>query len=604
MYLLSLRHAWRRILALVLVFSFTLAPARAQQASRDSSKSKMPMNMRMGTPAKKKKPAAGGKATSPISGKKKVSTRAVSKGRPGAKKQSPAMTKPMPGKTAPKRKSAPMAGMQMGAHPSAVHGDTAHAKMGAMDMQNMPGAAKDSAHMNMPNMPSKPDSTHMNMPGMAGMAGMPGVQGHTTGDMMIGPAGVSMERMGSGTTWIPDAVSMPSRRRMLGDWMIMAHGFLFAQHDKQSGERGADQFGSLNWAMFMATHDVAGGRFQARTMLSLDPRTVTNRGYPLLLQTGETYKGQPLHDRQHPHDFWMELGALYQRPLTKSLAWSVYAAPAGEPALGPVAFMHRPSAMDNPAAPIGHHWQDATHVSFGVLTAGIFTHTWQLEGSAFNGREPDENRWNFDPIRLDSYSGRFTLNPSAHWSFAGGYGYLKSPESLNPTESMHRVTASAQHGTALGSEGQIASTFIWAANKHTSMPSLSHSFLLESEAILDRKNTLFGRTELVQKSAEELVVVNPGTTSKGVLLPGFPAAQHFNVATAQLGYIRELARTRWATIGLGAAGTLNFVPSPLEPYYGSRTPVGTFIFLRLRPFHTSKKGMSDMGGMKMGAGYE
>ena len=568
MYLLSLRHAWRRIPALALVSGFALAPARAQQASRDSAKSKMPMNMQMGTATKKKKPAAGGKATSPTSGKKKISA-----------------------KTAPKRKSAPMAGTHMGAHAPAAHGDTAHAKMGAMDMQNMPGASKDSSHMNMPNMPSKPDSARMNMPGM---------QGHTTGDMMIGPAGVSMERMGSGTTWIPDAVSMPSRRRMLGDWMIMAHGFLFAQYDKQSGERGADQFGSLNWVMFMATHDLAGGRFQARTMLSLDPLTVTNRGYPLLLQTGETYKGQPLHDRQHPHDFWMELGALYQRPITKSLAWSVYAAPAGEPALSPVAFMHRPSAMDNPAAPIGHHWQDATHMSFGVLTAGIFTHTWQLEGSAFNGRESDENRWDFDPIRLDSYSGRFTLNPSAHWSFAGGYGYLKSPESLNPTESMHRVTASAQHGTSLGSEGQIASTFIWAANKHSSTPSLSHSFLIESEAILNRKNTLFGRTELVQKSAEELVVVNPVTTSKGVLLPGFPAAQHFNVGAAQLGYIRELARTHWATIGLGAAATLNFVPSPLEPYYGSRTPVGAFIFLRLRPFHTSKKGMSDMGGMKMG----
>ena len=595
MYLLSLRHAWRRILALVLVSGFALAPARAQQVSRDSAKSKMPMNMQMGTPPKKEKPAASGKAISPTSGKKKVSTKAASKSRPGAKKQSSAMAMAMPGKTAPKRKSAPMAGMQMGAHAPVAHGDTAHAKMSAMEMQNMPARAEDSAHMNMLNMPSKPDSTHVNVPGM---------QGHTTSDMMIGPAGVSMERMGSGTTWIPDAVSMPSRRRMLGDWMIMAHGFLFAQYDKQSGERGADQFGSLNWAMFMATHDLAGGRFQARTMLSLDPLTVTNRGYPLLLQTGEAYKGEPLHDRQHPHDFWMELGALYQRPITKSLAWSVYAAPGGEPALGPVAFMHRPSAMDNPAAPIGHHWQDATHVSFGVLTAGIFTHTWQLEGSAFNGREPDENRWDFDPIRLDSYSGRFTLNPSANWSFAGGYGYLKSPEALNPTESMHRVTASAQHGTSLGSEGQIASTFIWAANKHSSLPGLSHSFLLESEAILDGKNTLFGRTELVQKSAEELVAVNPVTTSKGVLLPGFPATQHFNVATAQLGYIRELTRTRWATIGLGAAGTLNFVPSPLEPYYGSRTPVGTFIFLRLRPFHTSKKGMSDMGGMKMGAGHE
>lgn len=428
--------------------------------------------------------------------------------------------------------------------------------------------------------------------------------GHSTEDMMIGPAGVSMERMGSGTTWIPDAVSMPSRRRMLGDWMVMAHGFVFAQYDKQSGERGDDQFGSLNWAMLMATHDLAGGRFQARTMLSLDPLTVTNRGYPLLFQSGETHQGQPLHDRQHPHDFWMELGALYQRPLTKSLAWSVYAAPSGEPALSPVAFMHRPSAMDNPAAPIGHHWQDATHVSFGVITTGIFTHTWQLEGSVFNGREPDENRWNFDPIRLDSYSGRLTVNPNERWSFAGGYGYLKSPEALKPDESIHRFTVSAQRGSQLRSGGQWASTFIWAANKHSTEPDLSQSFLLESEAILDKSNTVFGRSELVQKSGEELVVDSPTLTTGGVLLPGLPSTQRFNVATAQLGYIRELARTHWATIGLGAAGTLNFVPSPLEPYYGSKTPVGTFIFLRLRPFHTYKKGATEMGGMKMESGHE
>ena len=623
----SLRNAWRLTSALALISVFAVAPAPAQQpqqTAHDSSKSKMPMNMQMGTPTKKKKAATSATATTSTARKKK-GAKAVTKTRLGLGKQSPTMAMPMPSRSAPKGKSAPMAGMQMGAHPSAPHGDTAQAKMGAMEMQRAPANTKDSARMNMPTMPSKPDSARMNMSGTAGIPGMPGqkrdtsvmgmggmqpcmnmpgMHGRTTEDMMIGPAGVSMERMGSGTTWIPDAVSMPSRTRMVGNWMFMAHGFVFAQYDHQSGERGDDQFGSLNWAMLMATHELAGGRFQARTMLSLDPLTVTNRGYPLLLQTGESYKGQPLYDRQHPHDFWMELGVLYQRPITKSLAWSLYAAPSGEPALGPVAFMHRPSAMDIPNAPIGHHWQDATHVSFGVLTAGIFTHTWQLEGSVFNGREPDEKRWDFDPIHLDSYSGRFTLNPNAHWSFAGAFGYLKSPEGLNPTESMHRITASAGHGTSLGSDGQMASTFIWAANKHSSMPGLSNSFLLESEVILDQRNTLFGRTELVQKSAEELVVVNPVRTSKGVLLPGFPAAQHFNVGSAQLGYIRELARTHWATIGLGAAGALNFVPSPLEPYYGSRTPVGTFIFLRLRPFHASKKAMGDMGGMKMGAGHE
>ncbi len=490
--------------------------------------------------------------------------------------QAPPMQMPMP---AQKEKADARSAAH--AHDSAstdsAHADTARMKMDGMDMKHSP--------------------THTG-------AGMTKMSGHSGGDMMIGPSGVSMERMGSGTTWIPDDVTVPSRHRMIGDWMLMAHGLAFLQYDAQGGERGESQFGSLNWAMLMATHDLAGGRFQARTMLSLDPLTVTDRGYPLLLQTGEAFGGQPLHDRQHPHDFWMELGALYQRPITKSLAWSIYAAPSGEPALGPVAFMHRPSAMDNPSAPISHHWQDATHVSFGVLTGGLFTHAWQVEGSVFNGREPDQNRWDFDPIHLDSYSGRVTVNPSPQWSLAAGYGYLKSPEALHPTESMHRITASVLHGRSIGSDGQVATALIWGSNKPGGESSRSHSVLLESEAILDKNNTIFGRTEFVQKSAEDLVVDEGFTTGGGVKLPAFSATQRFDVGTLQLGYIRELARIRWGTIGLGAAGTLNVVPRPLEPYYGSRTPAGAFVFLRVRPFHLSKKPAAPMGGMKMETGNE
>lgn len=584
MFLSSLRRACGVAAALILYTLLAASPAHAQNPQHPADSSKMPMNMPMGQKSAKKKPSTTlTTKTKPATAKKKTNTKTSTKA--GAATKKPVAT----------RKPATTMKMPMA----------------------------DTGHMHMP---SKSDSTHAQMPGMAPMPGMQppsGVKsdssmahmqpmqhpmagaamgGHTTADMMIEPAGVSMDRMGSGTTWIPDAVTLPSRTRMLGNWMIMSHGFLFAQYDHQSGERGDDQFGSLNWLMVMATRDLARGRFQARTMLSLDPLTVTNRGYPLLLQSGESYKGQPLHDRQHPHDFFMELGAIYQRPITKSLAWSIYAAPSGEPALSPVAFMHRPSGMDNLTAPLGHHWQDATHVSFGVVTAGIFSHTWQLEGSVFNGREPDEKRWDFDPIRLDSYSGRITLNPNAHWSLAAGYGYLKSPEALNPSESIHRITASALHGARIGADGQVATTLIWAANKLAG-ESLSNSLLLESEAILDRKNTLFGRTEFVQKSAEDLVVADPIVTSKGVSLPGFPASQRFNVSTAQLGYVREISRTHFATIGLGAAGTLNFVPALLEPYYGSRNPVGAFVFLRLRPFHSSR-GTAEMGGMKMGGGHD
>ena len=553
---------------------------RAQGTQDTTHKMTMPMNMPMGKKPAPKKPAKASAAKS-TTAKKAPAKSNTAKKTTGQKTtgQKTTVRKSSAAKATSKSPSATddqtqmPAGMQMPSGKSTMadsmqpkRADTSQTKMGGMNMQP--------TH-------TSPDSAHAQPPRM----------------QMVTPAGVPMERMGSGTTWIPDAVSLPSRNRMAGRWMLMTHGFVFVQYDKQGGERGDNQFGSLNWGMWMATRNLLGGRFQARTMLSLDPLTVTNRGYPLLLQSGESYKGEPLHDRQHPHDFFMELGALYQRDLTKGLAWSIYAAPSGEPALGPVAFMHRPSAMDNLAAPLTHHWQDATHVSFGVITAGLFAHSWQLEGSVFNGREPDEKRWDFDPIKLDSYSGRLTINPSAHWSLVAGYGYLKSPEALNPDEPTRRMTASVLNGWRLGSDGQFSSTFSWGANKRGSAgASWSNGYLTEAEAILDRGNTLFGRAELVEKTAEDLVVDRPTTLRNGTVLPALPADKRFNVGALQLGYIREIAKTHWATIGLGAAGTINFVPRSLEPYYGSKNPAGLFLFLRLRPFHRTSPTMQ-MDGM-------
>jgi hypothetical protein len=383
-----------------------------------------------------------------------------------------------------------------------------------------------------------------------------------------------MDRAGSGTTWIPDAVALPSRHFTAGSWDLMAHGFVFGQYDAQGGMRGASQFGSLNWGMLMASRELGGGRFQARTMLSLDPATVTARGYPMLLQTGESADGEPLHDRQHPHDFWMELGTTYEGAISKTLGVALYAAPSGEPALGPVAFMHRPSAMDNPMAPLGHHWQDATHVSFGVLTAGVFTRRWKLEGSAFNGREPNDERWGFDHIRLDSYAGRLTVNPNDHWSLMVGYGYLDNPEAAEPEESVRRLTASAMHGTAFGKDGQWSSTFVYGTNTHSLGNAVSHSALVESELVADRANTVFARAELAQKTGEDLGL-EPSL--------GIPPTRELNVGAISLGYVREVAKLWGMTLGAGAMGTVNLVPSSLRAVYGSTAPRAGTLFLRLRP---------------------
>ena len=407
---------------------------------------------------------------------------------------------------------------------------------------------------------------------MHDMPGMGRPDSSQTHQRMTGPLGIPMDRMGSGTTWIPDAVPLPAAHYVAGSWDLMLHGWFFLQYDVQGGPRGDEQFGSLNWAMLMASRPFAGGRITGRSMLSLDPATVTGRGYPLLVQTGETWQGQELVDRQHPHDFWMELAAQYERALSPALGASLYVAPSGEPALSPVAFMHRPSAMDDPVAPLSHHWVDATHISFGVVTLGLFGRRWKLEGSAFNGREPDEERWGFDELRLDSWSARLTLNPDRHWSFSLGHGYLKSPEALAPAESVRRSTAAAMYGRSLGGRGQLAASLIWGRNAHQDGDA-SHALLLEGEAI-SGKNTVMARAELVEKSAEDLALpAGPG---------GFAPDSVLRVGALSLGYIRELGRTRGASLGVGVRGTMNVVPAALEPVYDSRRPLGAFVFLRVR----------------------
>ena len=384
------------------------------------------------------------------------------------------------------------------------------------------------------------------------------------------------------------AVQLPSVEGVAGAWHLMFEGVAYAQYDHQDGPRGSNQSGSLNWGMFMATRGVGAGQVQLRTMVSLDALGVGASGYPLLLQSGETYRGLPLHDRQHPHDAFMELGASYQRPLAAGISFSVYAAPVGEPALGPMAFIMRPSAMDNPVAPIGHHWQDATHVSFGVLTAGLFTKRWKLEGSWFNGREPDDQRWNFDPIRLDSWSARVSFAPDAHWSVSASFGYLDSPEQSAPTVSEHRATMSVAHGVPIGEAGAWSSSLIWGGNGRDG-ESLSNSLLAESEFSRDGRNSLIVRAEYVEKSASELVLDVPPFN--------FASERRFDVSEFSLGYVRELAMWRSATLGAGVLGTLNSVPTVLRAVYGSATPAGVTLFVRVRPRRQGMAAMDHMGPM-------
>jgi hypothetical protein len=401
--------------------------------------------------------------------------------------------------------------------------------------------------------------------------------------MMTGPLGISTDRQGSGTTWVPEAVLMPFRHALYGKWDIMSHWNVFLQADRQSGDRGDTQFGSINWSMVMASRPLLGGRLQLRAMNSIEAATVGRCGYPLLLQSGETCHGVPNHDRQHPHDFFMELAALYEHAISPSLAWSLYVAPSGEPATGPVAFMHRPSAMNDPMANVTHHWQDASHITFGVATAALYSQRWKLEGSVFNGREPDENRWNFDldGARLSSYAGRFTVHPSNKWTLSSSFAAIKGMEPGEPNEITRRATASVLHSRTFATTKQIATALVWGANRHED-GHWEPSALAEANLALDPRNTVFSRVELVRKSNDDLAI-DPQ-----------PAEDEHTISSVSLGYVREIGSASVLSFGLGARGTVNFAPSALESLYGSKTPTGLIIFLRVRPKPMTAEEIAEM----------
>ena len=369
-------------------------------------------------------------------------------------------------------------------------------------------------------------------------------------------------RTASGTAWQPDSTPMHMEHFQIGGWLLMLHGAGSLGWDWQSGSRGDRRAVSTNWLMAMGQHALLGGDLTLRTMLSLEPATIPGQGFPQLLQTGEFYNGVHLHDRQHPHDFFMEVAVDYRRPLADWIGFELYGGPAGEPALGPVAFMHRASAQDDPMPPIGHHWQDSTHVTFGVVTAGLYTRDLKLEASWFNGREPDQNRWNFDLRPFDSYSVRLSAVPEQHVALQVSYGYLASPEPpqyQGVVLGVSRVTASVQV-----SAGGVDASAIWGRNLEVTP---LDSFLLEGRVPVTNADTVFGRLERVDKTAHDLVVT------------GFASYTPFSVHEAVLGGVHRFAPLGPVQLGLGARGSLAFIPAELASFYGGRVEPGAYLYV-------------------------
>jgi hypothetical protein len=395
------------------------------------------------------------------------------------------------------------------------------------------------------------------------MAGMQGMEMSVTPDWMPSPYD------SSGTGWQPAATPGHAWMKSVGAWEVMAHGVVFVDYNQQGGPRGEGKAESENWLMLMEQRSLWQGSILFREMFSAESLTSPHPGFPELFQTGETYHGQPLVDHQHPHNVFSELALYYTHPIgvpiKEKVWWEFYGAAVGEPALGPVAYVHRASASELPLAPLSHHLQDSTHISFGVITTGLVVDRFRIEGSVFNGREPDEKRYTIQFAPLDSWSARLSVAASKNWTMQYSYGRLEHPEALEPG-SQRRQTASVEYVRPFA-RGSWATSLVWGRVHQVFDNHNLNGYLLETTANFKLRNYVFSRMELVDK--DELFPDNP-------LLPSF------RIGAYTFGGARDLVQSRLWQLAMGTDVTFYSKPSTLDSAYG-KNPVSFQIFLRVRP---------------------
>lgn len=385
-----------------------------------------------------------------------------------------------------------------------------------------------------------------------------------------------MNRNGSGTGWQPDNTPIYAYMKHNQKWMFMVHGNLFVRANFQNFnndyKRGSKDLDAPNWVMGMAQRTVGKkGLLNITSMFSADRLVMGGAGYPLLFQTGETWEGKGLVDRQHPHDLISALSVGYSHSVSKDLDLIAYAGYPGEPAIGPTAFMHRISSISNPDAPLGHHWQDASHIVYGVVTAGARFKKVKFEFSNFTGREPDENRFDFDSPKLDSYSGRISYNPCKSLSLQASHAFMKSPEPLHPEVDVERTTASMIHSQNY-SGLMINTSLVYGRNLHGEHHA-QHSILAETNLAAEKTMTYF-RFEWVQKSSEDLGLSGEGN--------GHHSDELLNIDGITAGFSYKIYSFSSTDIWAGTQATMNIIPQELTKHYGTK-PLSGQLYLRFCP---------------------
>ena len=358
-------------------------------------------------------------------------------------------------------------------------------------------------------------------------------------------------------------------------------------------------FESQNWFMVSGSRKAGPGRLTLTGMMSLEPLTIGrfvwagdgggSRAYsytatgeqrpfggsPQLFQTGESYLGAPLVNVQHPHDLFMNLGATY-RIEQPGAAYVFGADLIGSPTLGPTPFMHRESARSNPQVPLTHHDLDSTHITPGVLRAGIETGPMTFEASVFRGEEPDEddNRFNIEQPALNSWAARVGWHRGP-WQAQFSGGRLQKPEWFEPYETT-RITASVEYNGTIASR-PLAATLAWGHHdEDNGFNDHADGYLLEWDLRATDRTTVYGRAEASTKQIFGL----------GLHPAGFNH-RHFysHLDPLTVGLVRDIAPARFGRLGIGADVTVYRMSDDMIEYFdGSRS---FHVFLRWRPLRNA-----------------
>jgi hypothetical protein len=191
--------------------------------------------------------------------------------------------------------------------------------------------------------------------------------------------------------------------------------------------------------------------------------------------------------------------------------------------------------------------------------------------------EPDQQRWNIELRKFDSWSTRLSYNPAPEWSMQVSYGDLRSPEQLEPETRVRRTTASISHHRSFAG-AEWATTLAyglssqWILTPGSGIKRWSGALLVESSVSDGRRTTWFGRFEFVGKPGHDLHADAVATA----ILP---------TSKLQGGFERTLASGHGVNAGIGGTIAVSLVPAELTARYYGRWAPGFGVFLVLQPAH-------------------